>query len=209
MSLLHMFALLFAVANPIDDLPFFIDMTRGKRFSNVHLMIIVAVLASFGISVLFMFFGTEILDAFDIGIEAFRIAGGLIIGLLGLKLLIMEDEKKEKEEVRQEEKDVERESLISKAVVPLAIPLLAGPPTISAIVLLTSNPAISDKEIMTVLIILAVVDYLIFLLAGKIAKFLGKIGIMIISKIMGLIMISMGIQYIIFGLTNSFPGWVA
>lgn len=208
MSLLHMFALLFAVANPIDDLPFFLDMTRGKKFSNVHIMIVVAIAAAFAISVLFLYFGTAILDAFDIGIEAFRIAGGLIIGLLGLKLLIMEDEKKEKEEVRQEEKDVERESLISKAVVPLAIPLLAGPPTISAIVLLTSNPAIPDKEVLTVLIILAVLDYLIFLLAGSIAKFLGKIGIMIIAKLMGLIMIAMGIQYIIFGLTNSFPGWV-
>lgn len=211
MSFLHMFALLFAVGNPIDDLPLFLTMTRGKKAKDVQLMILVACLVAFGISVLFLYFGMAILDAFDIGIEAFRIAGGLVIGLIGFKLLLIQKEKEE-EEIKEKEKEVEeqtaKENLISKAIVPLAIPLLAGPASISAIVLLASHQDIPNLKILIVIAALIIFDYLVFLLAGKLAKFLGDIGIEVISKLMGIIMIAMGVQYIIFGLTNSFPGWV-
>lgn len=209
MGILHMFALLFAVGNPIDDLPFFISLTRGKKFSDVHLTIIIACLASFIISVAFLYFGEQILDSFDIGIEAFRITGGLVIGLLGFKLLFLDDEEdKEKAQKEEAKQEASRDGLISKAIVPLAIPLLAGPATVSAIVLLTTHSETPDTRILITVGILAVADYIIFLLAGKLAKFLGKVGILVISKIMGLIMIAMGVQYVIYGLTNSFPGWV-
>ncbi len=210
MSFLHMFALLFAVGNPIDDLPIFITMTKNKKASNVHLMIIVACLFSFGISVLFLYSGTAILDAFDIGIEAFRIAGGLVIALIGFYLLIgwnkvKSEEKKEEKEVKQE---TEKESLIGQAIVPLAIPLLAGPAVISTVILLASHEGVAKHQILVVLIVLAIIDYLIFITAGRLAKFLGDIGIEVISKLLSIILIAMGIQYILFGLTNTFPGWM-
>lgn len=208
MSFMHMFALLFAVGNPIDDLPIFLSFIRGKKPSDVNLMVIVACLASFAISVLFLYFGLAILDAFDIGIEAFRIAGGLVIGLIGLKLMVVDNEGKKKEEEKEVEKETSKESLISRAIVPLAIPLLAGPASISAIVLLASNPNIANSKILIVIGALTIFDYLVFILAGKLSKILGNIGIEVIAKLMGLIMIAMGIQYIIFGLTNSFPGWM-
>lgn len=210
MSMLHMFALLFAVGNPVDDLPIFLSITKGRKFSNVHLMIIVACLASFAICTLFLYFGMAILDAFDIGIEAFRIAGGLIIGLIGLSLLVIQKEKKQEvEEEKEIKKDLAKDTLISQAIVPLAVPLLAGHALISAIVLLASNPIVTHSHILIVIGALTIFDYLVFLIAGKLAKFLGDIGIQVIAKLMGLLMVAMGIQYVIFGLTNSFPGWVS
>lgn len=209
MSFLHIFALLFAVGNPIDDLPIFIEMTKNKKTSNVHLMILVACLFSFGLSVVFLYSGMAILDAFDIGIEAFRIAGGLVIMLIGLKLLvgfnIKKDEKEEEKEVKVQ---TEKESLISQAIVPLAVPLLAGPAVISTVVLLASNSAIPDVKILIVLAILALIDYIIFVTAGRLAKFLGDIGIEVIAKLLSIIMIAMGIQYVLLGLGNTFPTWI-
>lgn len=207
MSFLHIFALLFAVGNPIDDLPIFIEITKDKKASNVHLMIIIACLFSFGLSVLFLYSGMTILDAFDIGIEAFRIAGGLVILLLGLKLLVGFNAKKdEQEEEKEVKKQTEKEGLISRAFVPLAVPLLAGPEVISTVVLLASNSNVPDTKILIVLAFLALVDYIIFVTAGRLAKFLGDIGIEVISKLLSIIMIAMGIQYMLLGIGNTFPG---
>lgn len=209
MSLFHIFALLFAVGNPIDDLPIFVTMTQGKKFSNIHLMIIIACLFSFGLSVLFLYTGTAILDAFDISIEAFRITGGIVIGILGFKLLLdINFKKEEKEEENKIKKQTEKESLISQAIVPLAIPLLAGPAVISTVLLLASHEGVARSQVLIVLIFIAIVDYIIFISAGKLTKFLGDIGIEVISKLISIIMIAMGVQYVIFGLTNVFPGWV-
>ncbi len=207
MSFLHIFALLFAVGNPIDDLPIFIEMTRNKKMSNVHIMILVACLFSFGLSVLFLYTGMAILDAFDIGIEAFRIAGGLVILLIGLKLLVGFNVKKdEKEEAKEVKVQTEKESLISQAIVPLAVPLLAGPAVISTVVLLASNDNVPDVKILIALVALTLIDYIIFITAGRLAKFLGDIGIEVIAKLLSIIMIAMGIQYTLLGLANTFPG---
>lgn len=209
MSFIHMFALLFAVGNPIDDLPIFIAMTKGKNAGNVRLMIIVACIFSFALSVLFLYTGTAILDAFDIGIEAFRIAGGFVITLIGLKLLIGFNVKKdEKEEKKEIEKETEKESLIAQAFVPLSVPLLAGPAVLSTVVLLASHEDVSKSQVLIVLLVLMVIDFIIFISAGHLAKFLGNLGIEIISKLLSIILIAMGIQYILSGLGNTFPGWM-
>lgn len=210
MSFLHIFALLFAVGNPIDDLPIFMEMTRGKKHSNIQIMIIVACLFSFGLATLFLYTGTAILDAFDIGIEAFRIAGGLVIALIGFKLLIgwgseKKEEKEEKKEVKQE---TERESLIGQAIVPLAVPLLAGPALLSTVVLLAGNNDVSNVKILISLFTLTALDYIIFVTAGSLSKMLGDIGIEVISKLLSIILIAMGIQYMLLGFGNTFPGWM-
>ncbi len=210
MSFLHMFALLFAVGNPIDDLPLFIAMTKGKKPGNIHLMIIVACIFSFVLSVLFLYTGTAILDAFDIGIEAFRIAGGIVIALIGFKLLLginlKQNQQEEEEKIKQK---TEKESLIGQAFVPLAVPLLAGPAVISTVILLASHEGVQHYQVFIVLLVLAIVNYLIFISANHLAKFLGDIGIEVISKLLSIILIAMGIQYILFGLTNTFPGWMS
>lgn len=210
MSFLHIFALLFAVGNPLDDLPIFMEMTKGKKHANVQIMIVVACLFSFGLATLFLYTGTAILDAFDIGIEAFRIAGGLVIALIGFKLLVgwsfeKKEEEKEKDEVKKES---EKESLIGQAIVPLAVPLLAGPALLSTVVLLAGNSDVPNIKILISLFTLTALDYIIFVTAGSLSKLLGDIGIEVISKLLSIILIAMGVQYILLGLQSTFPGWM-
>lgn len=193
---IYLFAALFSVLNPIGTVPIFVGLTQDddkKERSRISLWTAIDV---FIILIISYFIGQYVLTFFGISIEALRIAGGLIIVSSGFSLLTGKFSKTRgiNKEVAN---DVQGRNDI--ALTPLAIPMLAGPGSISLLIAFYQEHHKTEEMIIAVLSILAVaiVIFLILRSGHYLAKILGASGIVAISRIIGFIVIAIGIQYIV------------
>lgn len=188
------FVALFSVCNPISNLPVFMGLTQkysSKAKTKTALWAAINVFITLTIS---FFVGEYILKFFGITIDVLRIAGGLLICMAGFSLLSGEVSKQTE---TTEETAVESNENI--AMTPLAIPLMAGPGAMSFLIAKANEyPEVSDK-IMIILAVLAVAIsiFAIFQSGNIISKFLGVSGMTTISKIIGFLVLAIGIQYIV------------
>jgi MarC family membrane protein len=189
-------AALFSVLNPIGTVPIFVGLTQDytkKERSRVSLLTGINV---FIILIISFFIGQYVLQFFGITISALRIAGGIIIASSGFSLLNGKFSKN-KGISKEVEEDIQSRNDI--ALTPLAMPMLAGPGSISLLIAFYEEHQKTEEIIASVLAILAV-SILIFLIlrsAHYLAKILGSSGIVAISRIIGFLTIAIGIQYII------------
>jgi MarC family membrane protein len=193
---IYLFAGLFSVLNPIGTVPIFVGLTMDddkKERSRISLWTAINV---FAILVISFFFGEYVLSFFGISIEALRIAGGIIIATSGFSLLTGNFNKK-RGVSKKVESDAQRRNDI--ALTPLAIPMLAGPGSISLLIAFYHEHHKMFEIVISVLAILtvAVTIFIILRSAHYLAKILGASGIVAISRIIGFIVIAIGIQYII------------
>ena len=193
---IYLFAGLFSVLNPIGTVPIFVGLTMDddkKERSRISLWTAINV---FAILVISFFFGEYVLSFFGISIEALRIAGGIIIATSGFSLLTGNFNKK-RGVSKKVESDAQRRNDI--ALTPLAIPMLAGPGSISLLIAFYHEHHEMFEIVISVLAILtvAVTIFIILRSAHYLAKILGASGIVAISRIIGFIVIAIGIQYII------------
>jgi multiple antibiotic resistance protein len=193
---IYLFAALFSVLNPIGTVPIFVGLTHDytkKERSRVSLWTSIDV---FIILIISFFIGQYVLTFFGITINALRIAGGIIIASSGFSLLGGKFSKK-----RGINKKVTNEVQTRNdiALTPLAIPMLAGPGSISLLIAFYQEHHSTNEVILSVLAIFAVAlsIFLILRSANYLAKILGASGIVAISKIIGFLVIAIGIQYII------------
>ncbi len=200
---LVVFAALFSVINPLGCVPIFVGLTQDytkKERTRVALWTAIDV---FLILIISFFIGEYVLKFFGISIDALRIAGGLIIASSGFALLSGKFSK-----TRGVTKDVENDaqSRDDIALTPLAIPMLAGPGSISLLIALyQDNHSIANFMIICASIVsVSLLIFIILRSAGSLSRFLGASGIVAISRIIGFIVIAIGIQYIISSLTNVF-----
>ncbi|MFH1450713.1 MAG: MarC family protein, partial [archaeon] len=137
---------------------------------------------------------------FSITIEAFMIAGGLVIGKLGFNMLNAKPRQTEKEE-----KESKKRQDIS--IIPLAIPLLSGPGAITTALVWTSQAPGTPEKIGLLLIpvVISLLAYPIIINAKLLERFFGHTGINVIEKLMGLIVLVMGVQFIINALVKLIP----
>ena len=193
---IFLLAALFSVLNPIGTVPIFVGLTQGyskKERSRVALLTAINV---FIILIISFFIGQYVLTFFGITIPALRIAGGIIIASSGFSLLNGKFNKNKGINKKVEE-EIQRRSDI--ALTPLAMPMLAGPGSISLLIAYyeehhsTSDILFSSLSILTV----AFSIFLILRSAHYLAKLLGSSGIIAISRIIGFLTIAIGIQYII------------
>lgn len=200
---IYIFAALFSVLNPLGAVPFFVgltqDYTKAER-SRVSLWTAIDV---FIILIISFFVGEYVLKFFGISIDALRIAGGLVIVSSGFSLLTGNFSK-----TRGVNKKVESDAQTRNqiALTPLAIPMLAGPGSISLLIAFYQDyTKISDKVIAVVSIFaVAVVIYFILKSAHYLSRILGASGIVAISRIIGFIVIAIGVQYISSSIVNIF-----
>lgn len=190
------FAALFSVINPLGTLPIFVGLTQehsqGERsrislFTSINVMVILVV--SF-------FIGRYILHFFGISIESLRIAGGLIIVTSGFALLTGSFSKhKGMEKQRVKDDAFQREAV---ALTPLAIPMLAGPGSISLLIgFYEEYDVLAQKFIVVAAIVtVCIATFLMLRCSHYIVRFLGASGINAISRIIGFIVIAIGIEYI-------------
>jgi len=190
------FAALFSVINPLGTLPIFVGLTQEhtqQERSRISLFTSINVLV---ILVTSFFIGRFILHFFGISIESLRIAGGLIIVTSGFALLTGSFSKhKGMEKQRVKDDAFQREAV---ALTPLAIPMLAGPGSISLLIGLYEEYDLPAQKIIVVSAIIAVciTAFLMLRCSHYIVRFLGASGINAISRIIGFIVIAIGIEYI-------------
>ncbi|MGV3697446.1 MarC family NAAT transporter [Flavobacterium sp.] len=193
---IFLFAALFSVLNPIGTVPIFVGLTQDytkKERSRV------AIWTGFNVFVILMisfFVGQYVLEFFGITITALRIAGGIIIASSGFGLL-NGNFSKNKGINKKVQEDIENRNDI--ALTPLAMPMLAGPGSISLLIAYYQEHHTTQEIIFSSLAIL-IVSFLIFIIlrsAHYLAKYLGASGIVAISRIVGFLTIAIGIQYII------------
>jgi len=190
------FAALFSVINPLGTLPIFVGLTQehssGER-SKISLFTAINVLI---ILIIAFFVGRYILHFFGIGIDSLRIAGGLIITTSGFALLTGSFSKHKGMEKQRVKDDAYQRDAIS--LTPLAIPMLAGPGSISLLIGLYEQYDLWMQKSIVVAAIFAVcgATFLMLRCSHYIVKFLGASGINAISRIIGFIVIAIGIEYI-------------
>ena len=202
---LFLFAALFSVLNPIGTVPIFVGLTHDddkKERSRISLWTAIDV---FIILIISYFIGQYVLMFFGISIDALRIAGGLIIVSSGFSLL--SGELKRKRGVNKKvENDAQKRNDI--ALTPLAMPMLAGPGSISLLIAFYQEHHATGEMVISVLAILAVAITIFVILrsAHYLARILGAAGIVAISRIVGFIVIAIGVQYIVSAIVNIIKG---
>ncbi|WP_029037291.1 MarC family protein [Salinimicrobium xinjiangense] len=190
------FAALFSVINLLGTLPIFVGLTQEHSLnerSRISLFTSINVMVILGIA---FFLGKYVLQFFGISIESLRIAGGLIIAASGFALLTGSFSKhKGMEKQRVKDDALQREEV---SLTPLAIPMLAGPGSISLLIGLYDEYELFTQKIIVVLAIAAVciATFLMLKCSHYIVRFLGASGINAISRIIGFIVIAIGIEYI-------------
>lgn len=195
---------LFAIINPIGILPVFINMTQSQDSTSRNQVNRTANIAIAIILITSILVGKVILDTFGISINSFRIAGGLLVVMIGLTMINgqLGEHKQNKEELSE---SVRKENI---AVVPLAIPLMAGPGAISSMIVWGTNyPSIGYLIGFIIGVILFCFGcWLIFRSAPLILRVLGKTGLNVVTRIMGLLLMSLGVEFVVIGIRDSFPG---
>lgn len=201
---LQFFLGLVAAVNPVGIMPVFVSLTGHMTLEEKNKTAATANIAVAIILIIALLAGQMLLDLFSISLDSFRVAGGLL--LLSIAFSMMSGKLGEDKQNKQEKSEyISREQI---AVVPLAMPLMAGPGAISSTIVYGSRyPNMLD----TLGIILTVVafsfcSWLLFRSAPYIVRLLGQAGINVITRIMGLILGALGIEFIANGLRNLFPG---
>ncbi|MEF1256777.1 MULTISPECIES: YchE family NAAT transporter [unclassified Vibrio] len=201
---LQFFLGLVAAVNPVGIMPVFVSLTGHMTQEEKHKTAVTANIAVAIILVVSLLAGQMLLDMFSISLDSFRVAGGLL--LLSIAFSMMSGKLGEDKQNKQEKTEyVSREQI---GVVPLAMPLMAGPGAISSTIVYGSRyPAMFDTMgIIVTILLFSLCTWLLFRSAPLIVRFLGQTGINVITRIMGLILGALGIEFIANGLRNLFPG---
>lgn len=200
----HFFLGLLAIVNPFGLMPVFVSLTHDMTPEERSKTAFLANLAVAIILIISMYAGQFILDTFSISIDSFRVAGGLLI--LTIAFPMLSGRLGENKQNKQEANELSKIDQI--AIVPLAMPLMAGPGAISSTILYAAHyPDWQVSISFAFLIILFCLGtWLLFLSAPHIVRFVGQTGINVITRLMGLLLGSMGIEMIAGGLKVLFPG---
>lgn len=193
---LYVFASLFSVINPLGTVPVFVGLMSEESPQDRNKTSLLTAINVFVILTISFFAGTYILAFFGISLNALRIAGGMIIVTSGFALLTGTFSKHKGMKSKRVQKDLDKRDKFS--LTPLAIPMLAGPGSISLLITFNQEYQKWNDLLMVVLAVLAVgsITYIILRSSHLISKFLGASGINAISRIVGFIVISIGVEYI-------------
>jgi multiple antibiotic resistance protein len=193
------FVTLFLVIDPIGLVPFFIGLTSDRSASERRLIALRAVGLSFVLLAIFTLVGDKILAMIGIGMPAFRIAGGMLLFLIAVDMLFeRRTERRENQAGYLERPD--------PTVFPLTTPLIVGPGAIAAVILLAGDgaePWIALGITICALVTALVVALSLFLISGGIARLLGKVGITVMTRLMGMLLAALAIQFVVDGIKGS------
>lgn len=197
--LIQAFVVLWVVIDPIGSVPVFLASTSSLSKKERTLTAFRAVLFAAATLLFFLILGQFILEAMDISISAFQIAGGLVLLYFGFTMIFGESKPESEMNMKDSKVDV--------AIFPMAVPSLASPGAMMAIVLLTENETFSFMNQFTTALVMIFVLFLawgLLLAAGKIQKLIGDSGAAIISRVMGLILAAVAVDSILEGLVVYF-----
>ncbi|WP_375252654.1 MarC family protein [Dokdonia donghaensis] len=190
---------IFAVIDPIGTIPVYLEATKEFDLRYKKKIAIRASVMAFMILLFFIVIGQLILEGMSVSLDAFQISGGVILFLFALTMIFGDGKPDEEKNGITDYKHV--------TIFPIAIPSIASPGAIMAVVLLTDNHLYSIQEqlITTVLVLIVIgLTCLILLGANRLQQRIGNYGITVISKIMGLILAAYAVQSILSGISHYF-----
>jgi multiple antibiotic resistance protein len=203
-DLLERFVTLWVVIDPIGTIPVFIAVTAAMSAGERRATALLATAVSIGVLLFFLVFGQLLIDALGISLLSFQVAGGIVLFLFALTMIFGES-KQENDKRSAELDDDLGDDRPSPAIFPLAVPSLASPGAMLAIVMLTDNNrfAIGDQAITAAVMVgVLAVAYLFMLLADPIIRVIGNSGAAIISRVMGMILASVAADAVLSALLD-------
>ncbi|KPA22423.1 hypothetical protein shim_07030 [Shimia sp. SK013] len=199
-ALISAFVTLFVIIDPIGLLPIFISQTQGvPKVERRKIAIRACVIASVLLCI-FAFLGETVLGFIGITMPAFRIAGGLLLFITAFDMLF---ERRTKRREGQAE-EAEEEDYQDPSVFPLALPLISGPGAITTIILLTGQYSEIEDKLMILGVAFSVIALLLmlFLTAGFVERLLGRTGINVVTRLFGMLLAALSVQFILDGLRD-------
>ena len=195
------FISLFAIVDPVGMIPIIIAFTAGMTAQKRGRVGRVASLSVFVILLAALLLGEAILGFFGISIHSFRTAGGILLLLMSINMLIGDKPNYTPDDTG------DGDATSSVAIVPLSTPLLAGPGAISTVILdAHKGTSVGHYGMMAlILVLLSLTVWLTFLIAPWVSQRLGKIGSSIVSRLMGLLLAAIAVEFIAGGLRGLFP----
>ncbi|MFL9844978.1 MarC family NAAT transporter [Flavobacterium rhizosphaerae] len=199
---IYIFAALFSVINPLGAIPVFVGLTQDDSAKERQRISFWTAINVFIILIVSFFIGQYVLNFFGISIDALRIAGGFIIVNSGFSLLNRKPGGRTRGVNKEVQNDAQKRNDI--ALTPLAIPMLAGPGSISLLIAMYQDYQKFSEQIIAVMAmaLVALVIFLVMRSAHYLSRILGASGIVAISRIIGFIIIAIGVQYIISSIAN-------
>ena len=192
-QLFYAFMAFFAIMNPISNLPAYMALVADDSQKISRKIAFRSLLIAFVIITVFIFSGDFIFKVFGITIVSFRIAGGILVAIIGYHMI----NGNHSPSYKGMEQQAVNSDPMSIAISPLAMPLFAGPGTITTALSLANGGLQNQLITVVAFALLCVITYLLLRSAKQIAGFLGKNLMKIITKMMGLLLFSIGIQMII------------
>jgi len=189
------FFTLFVVIDPVGMVPLFVAMTSGMTAKRRMRIAATACLTAVGILMVFGLAGQKILDFAGISLPAFRISGGILLFITALDMLF------ERRTARREEKA--DDAADDPSIFPLAMPLIAGPGSMATMILLASGaPWDITLTVISVMVFVVVLVFLLFLLATPIERLLGKTGVVVATRLMGMLLAALSVQFVVDGMRD-------
>ena len=193
-KLFHDLVTLFVVVNPIGVVPLFLAVAGRESAAARRRIAAQAIIISAVILLVFIAIGQLVLEALGIDLASFRIAGGLVLLVIALRMVLAETETSS---------DTDAPLRGNVAIFPLAMPFIAGPASIMAVVLLTDNNVYTvwqQAETAVLLLLVLAFTYACLVGAELVQRLLGQTGASVVSRIMGLILAALAVQSILTGL---------
>lgn len=203
--LFNTFITLFLVIDPIGLVPMFAALTHGGSADYKRRMAIRGTAIAALVLLLFVWLGTQLLNALGISLAAFRIAGGALLFLLAIDMLFARHSGLRSTTVAEQ---AEAEQRTDVSVFPLAIPLIAGPGAMTSLLLLISAAGGDGRATTLVLGTLAVVLLITLgtlLYAPVLMRLLGETGANVVSRLLGIVLSALAVQFVVDGLHAAFP----
>lgn len=195
-TLVPVFATLFVVIDPIGMVPIFVALTAGMEPRERRLIALRACAIGIFILTLFGLLGEAVLGFAGISMGAFRIAGGLLLFLTALEMLFNRRTQRRENEAEKARED--------PSVFPLATPLIAGPGAIASMILLIGEGDITAIALVHgVMISVVAITFLLFQTAGAIERLLGPTGVNVVTRLLGMLLAALAVQFVIDGLRDA------
>ena len=205
MEILKPLLALLAIVNPIGVIPFYIHFTRGFSREQRRRTIHVAAIGAFVVIAVSALAGLRIIEFFGISLASFQVGGGMLLLVSSLQMLNAQPAESRSADMSEGSDKVDAGDSI--AIVPLTIPLLTGPATISTMIIYAQRSRHWWEEAILVGygVVVGLAVFLAFVASGRISRLLGRTGIDIMTRLMGLILAALAVEIMADGLKELFP----
>ena len=203
-QLLKTFVILFVIIEPISLVPIFGALTRDAEPRYRRRMATKSTAIAAGIFVFFTLIGQKLLDVLGISVDAFKIGGGLLLFMVAVDMVFARQSGLRSTTVREQDEARYREDI---SVFPLAFPLLAGPGALATLLLLlvdTDGDPVQIAALLGVAFVVLIIALVLMLATTPIMRVLGLTGANVISRLLGVVLVALAVQFVVDGIKSQF-----